>query len=516
MNPIDVGSSVQLFVDDRFLDASRGVELIMNPPYQSPDPVLTIDAPWEDPTLTNFGIYSSVLQEEDGRIRIWYHVSRSSEESDTRDHSSVGYAESTDGVHFTKPVLDLIEVDGSTANNAAIPGKLGGCSVWIDPNAPPDERYKSQTKVYDPDVAMQFHMHGSPDGIYWKFLRRIQLPFRGGWDTQNIIFWDPAIERYLLYTRRWVAKRHTTAEGNENYRTVRRLESDDLINWENQRIVMGPDDVDLATYETDIPLNSDAPEKPHAKVPVDYYGATVFKYPDADGAYLMLANANWSWFDREQVVTDVRDDLDVVRMETRQIGGPSRFDVRLSASRDGVNFHRCGERRAFIRPGPEGSFSSRMVWAIPNPIRMGDELWIYYSGSNRDHDGIVDPQASGHLTGIGLAVMRLDGFVSVDAEYTGGEVITPVIRYDGSLLYLNLDTGGGGSIRVELQDAHGLPLAGRSEADASFMCGNSVSMPASWGESRSVGEWAGKPVRLRFVMRDCKLYSFRFGDPPAL
>jgi len=231
---------------------------------------------------------------------------------------------------------------------------LGGCSVSLDPNAPPDERYKSQTKVYDPDVAMQFHMHGSPDGIHWKFLRRIQLPLRGGWDTQSIIFWDPAIEQYLLYTRRCVAKRHTTVGGNENYRTVRRLESDDLINWENQRIVMWPDDVDLATYQTDVPLDSGAPEKPYGKVPVDFYGATVFKYPDPDGTYLMLANINWSWFDHEQVVTNVRDDLDVARKETRQIGGPSRFDVRLSTSRDGVNFHRCGERRPFIRPGPEG------------------------------------------------------------------------------------------------------------------------------------------------------------------
>ena len=225
----------------------------------------------------------------------------------------------------------------------------------------------------------------------------------------------------------------------------------------------------------------------------------------------MLANANWSWFDRETVVTETRDDLDVAREETRQIGGPSRFDVRLSASRDGVNFHRCGGRRPFISPGAEGSFSSRMVWAMPHPIRMGDELWIYYSGSNRDHDGIVDPAASGHLSGIGRAVMRLDGFVSADAGYAGGEIVTPVMRFAGSQLYLNLDTGGGGSVRVELQDAHGRPQAGCGEADASFVCGNSVSMPVSWGESSDISAWAGKPVRIRFVMRDCKLYAFRFG-----
>ena len=143
---------------------------------------------------------------------------RAKEESElSLDQAYVGYAESTDGIHFDKPELHLIDEGGSTANNVVIPSKLGGSSVWIDPHAPPEERYKNQSKVYNPEVAMQFHMHGSPDGIHWKFLRRIQLPHRGGWDTQSIIFWDPAIGRYVLYTRRWVAKRHTTAEGNENY-----------------------------------------------------------------------------------------------------------------------------------------------------------------------------------------------------------------------------------------------------------------------------------------------------------
>ena len=226
-----------------FIESSSGVELVMNPPYQSADPVLTTDEPWEVESATSLGIYSSVLQEDDGRIRIWYHA-RAGGDTPALEQAYVGYAESTDGIHFVKPKLNLIKPEGSAANNIAIPGKLGGSSVWIDPNAPPEERYKSQSKVYDPDVSMQFHMHSSPDGIDWKFLRRIQLELRGGWDTQSIIFWDPTIGRYVLYTRRWVAKRHTTAKGNENYRTVRRLESDDLVNWDNQSIVMWPDEVD--------------------------------------------------------------------------------------------------------------------------------------------------------------------------------------------------------------------------------------------------------------------------------
>ena len=516
MQPIDIGSSKQLFVDDRFIATGNGVELVMNPPYQATEPVVTVDAPWEDPSDTSFGIYSSVLREDDGRIRLWYHVRRAKEESElSLDQAYVGYAESTDGIHFDKPELNLIDEGGSTVNNVVIPSKLGGSSVWIDPHAPPEERYKNQSKVYNPDVAMQFHMHSSPDGIHWKFLRRIQFEQRGGWDTQSIIFWDPAIGRYVLYTRRWVAKRHTTAQGNENFRTVRRLESDDLINWDNQKTVMSPDEVDLATYETGAPLDPTAPEKPYGRVPMDYYGAAVFKYPDPHGVYVMLANANWYWFNREPVVTMVRDDLDVVRTETQQIYGPSRFDVRLSVSRDGVDFQRCGGRRPFLSPGPEGSFSSRMIWAMPHPVRMGDEIWIYYSGTNRDHDGLLDPAGKGHLSGIGRAILRLDGFVSADAGYGGGEIVTPIVRFEGERLELNLDTGGGGAVRVELQDADGRPVSGYTERDASYICGNSVRMPVRWGKSWDVSSLSGKPIRIRFVMRDCKLYAFQFVDSPS-
>ena len=280
--------------------------------------------------------------------------------------------------------------------------------------------------------------------------------------------------------------------------------------WGSQRIVMWPDDVDMGTYDTPAPVRPEGPERPYGRVPVDYYGALVFKYPDPDGVYVMLANANWYWYDREPVVTVVRDDLGVPREETQNIYGPSRFDARLSVSRDGINFKRCGGRRAFLKPGTEGSFSSRMVWAMPSPIPMGDELWFYYSGINRDHDGIVDPTAGRLLSGIGRSVMRLDGFVSADAGYGGGELVTPVIRFEGAKLELNLDTAGGGSVKVELQDHQGRPIANYAESDASFLCGNSVGMPVRWGEKTEVGELSGRPIKIRFVMRDCKLYAFQF------
>lgn len=46
------------------------------------------------------------------------------------------------------------------------------------------------------------------------------------------------------------------------------------------------------------------------------------------------------------------------------------------------------------------------------------------------------------LVAISRAIMRLDGFISADAPYEGGQLATPSIRFEGSGLELNLDTAG--------------------------------------------------------------------------
>ena len=114
---------------------------------------------------------------------------------------------------------------------------------------------------------------------------------------------------------------------------------------------------------------------------------------------------------------------------------------------------------------------------------MGDELWIYFAGKNTGQFSYTDPAASEPLSGIGRAVMRLDGFVSADAEYTGGEIVTPLIRFEGKTLELNLDTSGGGTVKVELLDENNKPIAGYSKDQATTLRGNSVRMPVTWGET---------------------------------
>ncbi len=474
--PVDVGSRKQLFVDRYLIESSRGVTLTMHSPRRDGRMLITADQPWEKGCQVQ--VYSSVVKDR-GKIRVWYDLIKRTGAGPYDHLRLVAYAESTDGVHFVKPKLGLHALEGSKQNNIVLPDKIGGCAVWIDTRAPAEHRYKTQAKVYPTG---QFHMHSSPDGLKWTLFAKPH-PGAGGHDTQSIVYWDPAVKRYALFTRFWAHR----SDRVRRYRTVRRLETDDLKTgkWINESIVMAPDARDRATHKT-----------PGRQPPVDFYGACVFPYEEAPGMTIMLSQAHWHWKKRA----------------SGQGLGPANFDVQLAVSRDGRQFRRMGNRRPFMANGRDGKFDSRYVWAMPNPIRMGDELWIYYAGNNRDHDGQIDPASPGgkQQSGIARAVLRLDGFVSAAAGLDGGVLTTPTVTFCGDRLELNVEASGGGSVEVELLDADGLPIPGYSRADARPINGNSVRMPVSWRKSGDVSSLAGTPVRLRFHMRDCQLYAFQF------
>ncbi|MCL5743566.1 MAG: hypothetical protein M1541_06515 [Acidobacteria bacterium] len=108
--------------------------------------------------------------------------------------------------------------------------------------------------------------------------------------------------------------------------------------------------------------------------------------------------------------------------------------------------------------------------------------------------------------------LRLDGFASAKAPYSGGELVTRPLRFAGRRLELNYSTSAPGGIRVEIQDAEGVPLPGFTLAESRELIGDEIARQVSWAGGGDVSRLAGKPVRLRFVMRDADLFSLRFRD----
>jgi hypothetical protein len=331
-------------------------------------------------------------------------------------------------------------------------------------------------------------------------------------DTPPSWFWDPRIGKYVGYSREWAR----FAEGRP-IRMASYNESPNLYEWSGMQIALEPDEADFTAMprpmveparmqvhrETWVPqqprpavgrqepagANPIDDQVPLPGAPMDVYGPGVVKY---EGVYLALMSVFHHW------------DF------SKPHPWPDTADGQLAVSRDGRHFFRPGGRQPFLGVGPAGSFDAKWVWPVPRPVEMGDELWIYYYGGNRDHSMRLDAAAKQHLDGIGRAVMRLDGFVSADFAYTGGSLITPPLLFEGSQLQLNLDTGAGGMGRVELLDQGGAPIAGYTMADADTLNGNSVRAVVTWRGRSDVSALRGKPVRLHLKMRSAKLYAFQF------
>ncbi len=106
--------------------------------------------------------------------------------------------------------------------------------------------------------------------------------------------------------------------------------------------------------------------------------------------------------------------------------------------------------------------------------------------------------------------LRLDGFSSLNAPYAGGEMTTKPFTFAGDELEINYATSAGGSILVELQDEAGLLIPGYAAADCNELIGDEIERVVAWQGRSAVGSLAGNTVRLRYVMKDADVYSFRF------
>jgi len=512
--PLSVGSQKQLFIDYKFIESAEGIQLSLQLPYQTREKLLVPDQPWEmDGEL---GSYSTVVQEGD-LIRLWYDIRAGAPPPGQRNPLFMGlaYAESRDGVHFTKPVLNLVARKGSKKNNLVMPPDpellaIGGGSIWRDdnPNCPPPARYKSWIKIYPrkgTEVQGPHRVFTSPDGLHWKLDERRVTGLRAA-DTQPSWFWEPAINRYIGYSREWIREK-----SGFGFRAASYNESDDLFNWDSMAMVFEPDERDYAAApamrldlrrmevqgENIMPQNEysgsaadggeDQVLTPTA--PLDFYGPGVFPY---EGVYIAMIPVFYHW-----------------RGSANQ-AWPNTSDIQLAVSRDARHFMRPGGRQPFLTPGTAGSWDSKWIYPVLRPVRMGDELWLYYFGTNHDHAGRLDSQAQASEAAISRAILRLDGFMAAVADYTGGELLTPPLRFHGNRLEVNLDTGGGGFCRIEILDQAGRLIPGFTFHDADELNGNSVRMPVTWKSSADLTALRGKVIRLHIRLRSSRLYAFQF------
>lgn len=180
------------------------------------------------------------------------------------------------------------------------------------------------------------------------------------------------------------------------------------------------------------------------------------------------------------------------------------IDIQLAASRDGIRWERIGDRKPFVPNGPPGSIDSGEVYMANAPVRVGDELWFYYSPSATEHG------PTGRSGPICLAKLRLDGFVSVDAGEDMGTLVTQPFTCEGDSLEINAQARGG-LVAVAVLDGAGTQYPGFGKIDSAVFDSDSVRHRMSWRHT-ALGSLKGKVIRLKFYLRNARLYSFKLGD----
>lgn len=455
---IAIGSRRELFVDHFLLDKLTNATLRLQQPRRE-DAAIVLDRPWEGA----FSNYVTVLRDGD-EYRLYYRgVPQSGK--DLTPAETTSYAVSKDGKHFTRPNLGLFEYNGSRDNNLILAGMApfsSNFSPMIDtrPGVPADQRYKALagTRVSGL-VAFQ-----SADGIRWKKLRE-EAVFRAGmFDSQNLAFWSETEGKYVMYFRTF------KPVGGKRYRWISRTTSDDFINW---------------TPAVDMTFG-DAP-------PEDLYVNQTHPYFRAPHIYIALAAR---FMPGRQVLS---------AEEAKSLGiDPGYYkdcaDGVLITSRGGFAYDRTF-LEAFLRPGLGAeNWVSRNNYPALNTVQTGKDELSFYTLSNYGQPGT-------HLRRYSLP---LDRFASINAGYRGGEVLTKPFTFTGSRLFLNFSTSAPGGIRTEIQDESGRALPSFTLEDSMELIGDQIERAVRWKNSADLSAAAGKPIRLRMVLKDADVFALRF------
>ena len=142
-----------------------------------------------------------------------------------------------------------------------------------------------------------------------------------------------------------------------------------------------------------------------------------------------------------------------------------------------------------------------MVETVSPLSGMPDELSFY----------VVEGYYQGNACRTRRHTLRVDGFVSINAPLSGGELLTGPLRFTGEWLSINFATSAAGSLRVEIQDAStGQPFSGFALDDCELQYGDQLDRVVSWKTGADLSQLAGKPVRLRIELKDADLYSLQF------
>lgn len=445
--PIDVGR--QLLVDDFLIAQTNLRRTFYQAQYHPACPVLKPDKSWEKeggpPTAMVFsdGVW---YDPADRLFKMWYMGGYC---------RTVCYATSKDGVHWEKPALDV-----EPGTNVVWRAARDSNTVWLDwEEKDSQRRWKLFTTTRSPKGGWVLSLFVSPDGVHWKGPAASSPPI----GDRTTVFYNP-------FRKVWVYSLRSSYPGLGRSRLYREHPNAQAgLNWR-------PDEPVLWTGADQLDPHNPNPEL--AKEEPQLYNLDAFPYESLLVGLFSIWQGDW-----------------------RTAGKPfqKRNEVLVGFSRDGFHWDRPFRKPlAGVNETP-GAWNWANVQSCGGGcLVVGDQLYFYVSGREQS--------VTGQNT-TGLAILRRDGFASLDAADEEGFLTTRPVRFSGKFLFVNVNAAQG-ALLAEVLDQQNQPIEPFTKANCEPIRVDKTLVQVRWKGAEDLSSLAGRPVRFRFFLRKGALYAF--------
>jgi len=505
-NILDLGDRRELFIDDHIVDhKDSAIKRIFHEPVPR-GTVFSFDQPWEG---NSCGMLS-VFRDED-IYRMYYRASGyeiKNKRAITLNPERTAYAYSYDGINWTRPKLE-----NSGCNNL-MPEHFTAVFKDTNPKVSAKEKYKAisvKTRSSDLDRYGRFTILGwtSPDGLNWKQISEspVYSKINRGlgdvsddriekWlDSQNVVFWSDVEKCYVMYYRVYTyegmpqdVKWEKPADySKKRVRNVEKAVSYDYINWQRAGLIGFPED--FPSLEEQL------------------YGNHIASYYRAPHIYIgfPLRYCDAGWTASHELLPDIRSRK--IESEASLRSGTALTDSTLIWSRNGIDFERSPD--SFLAPGRQrdGSWmygDHALSWHL---VEIKDK-----SSCDMTQMALYSTEAyrSGPCVRLRLYTLRPDGFASLRAGNHAAEILTKPLIFKGSKLSLNMSTSAVGYIKAEMTDLEGEKIKGLDMDNCDYIIGDETDREISWAGTSDLTALQGRPVRIRFRIKQAELFSLKF------
>lgn len=461
---VSIAVGRQLFVDDFLIETTSLKRVMHYPEYYVQNPVLSPDKDWEKLGTAGAAFaapFSDGLwyDEQDGKFKMWYMAGGGSYSVNSAGITC--YAESTDGITWTKPSLSVVSgtniVDKGTERDAS--------TVWLDKQETNSSKRYKMFQVSGGAGKWKYHYKTSANGLQW---RDNQTP-SGSVTDRSTVYKNPFRNVWA-----WSMRHNVRVKSSDSY-TVRARDY-----YENADPVVGNQNAkaDLNRFWFGTwPNEQKHPNYKNNDGSPGIYNLDAIPYESIMLGFFSI------WQGPEN---DVCSSDNVIK----------RNQIMVGYSRDGYSWYR-EDMNPFLAVNDNRSAwnNGNLQSVVGCPIIKDDKLYFYLSG--RHLNGTKE------ITSTGLATLRRDGFASMSGS---GELTTVPMIFNGEYFFINAKING--ELRVEILDKKGNVMKGFSKSDCKALTGDSTKKKVEWNGNASLSSLKGKAIKVKFYLTDADLYAF--------